>query len=165
MHCKKNKERGCSVVEHSQRRVQCDGQQAVHNDRDCPWEDTSQAVNLPAVWGEVAEIDHGANHREHEHVHPLEALPDLGQLSEEVGVVLFLCSRTPAHIDREHVRKDRQEDMEGDTTEEDHEERHPLEVLEEGTEERGFTNAVAHDSEADVGETVEHDEQDDEDLP
>ena len=114
---------------------------------------------------EASEVDHASDHEGHEHVHPLEALPDLGQLGEEVGVVLFLGCGTPAHVDTEHVRANGEEDVERYTTEEDHEEGHPLEVLEEGTQETGLTDTVAHDGEADVGHSVEHDEQDDEDLP
>jgi hypothetical protein len=135
----------------------------VHHHGDRPRKNTRQAIDLPAVGRKLAEVDHAADHREHEHVHPLEAFPDLGQLRKEVGVVLFFGRGTPAHVDGEHVRANGQQDVERDAAEEDHEEWHPLEVLEEGAEERGFADTVAHDSEADVGQTVEHDEQDDED--
>jgi hypothetical protein len=134
----------------------------VHHHGDRPRKNTRQTINLPTVGRKVAKVDHAADHREHEHVHPLEALPDLGELSEEVGVVLLLGRCAPAHVDGEHVRANGQKDVERDTTKEYHEEWHPLEVLEESAKERGFANSVPHDSETDVGQAVEHDEQDDE---
>ena len=128
-------------------------------------QDSSQTSNLPAVGSETSEVDHGSDHANHDHIHPLEAFPNLGNFREEVGVVLLLGCGTPTHVDAEHVRADGEEDMEGNTTKEDHEEGHPLEVLKEGTEQTGLTNTVAHDGEADVGHSVEDDKQDDEDLP
>ena len=114
---------------------------------------------------EASEVDHAADHEDHDHVHPLEALPYLWDFGEEVGVVLFLGCGSPAHIDGEHMRADGKQDVERDSAEEDTEEWHPLEVLEEGTQQTGFADAEAHDREADIGHSVEDDDQDDEDVP
>lgn len=135
----------------------------MHHDCDRPRKNTGQAINLPAVGRKLAEVDHATDHREHEHVHPLKTFPDLGKLLEEVRVVLLLGRGAPAHVDAEHVRADGQQDMERDATKENHEERHPLEVFEKSSKKGGFSNAVAHDGEADVREAVENDKQDDED--
>lgn len=54
--------------------------------------------------------------------------------------------------------------MERNPTKEDHEERHPFEVLEKSSKKGGFSNTVAHNGEADVREPVENNKQDDEDY-
>jgi len=113
-------------------------------------QDGSETGDFPTVRGEASKVDHASDHGNHDQVHPLEALPDLGEFGEEVGVVLLLGCSSPAHIDAEHVRADGKEDVERDTTEEDHEEGHPLEVLEKGTNQTGLTDTVAHNGEADV---------------
>lgn len=112
---------------------------------------------------EAAEIDHAAQNGNHQHVHPLEASDDLGDLSEEVGVVLFFGGGTPVHVDAEHVCADGEEDVEGYAAEEDHEEWHPFEVLQERGQETHFSEPVAHDCKTDVGEEVEDDQKRDED--
>lgn len=95
-----------SVVEHSQRWVESDGKQAVHHYCDRPRKNTSQAINLPAVGCELAEVDHTTDHGEHEHVHPLESFPDFGKFLKEVGVILLFGRGAPAHVDAKHVRAD-----------------------------------------------------------
>lgn len=113
-------------------------------------QDGGEAGDFPTVGSEASKVNHASDHGNHDQVHPLEALPDLWDLGEEVGVVLLLGCGSPAHVDGEHVRENGEEDVERDTTEEDHEEGHPLEVLEEGTDQTGLTDTVAHDGEADV---------------
>lgn len=103
----------------------------MHDDRHGPGQNAGQAVDFPTVRSIFSKVDHGAYHGEHEEVHPLEALPDLGQLGEEVGVVFFLGGCAPGHVDAEHVGENSEEDMERYTTEKDHEEGHPLHVFEE----------------------------------
>lgn len=112
---------------------------------------------------EAAEVNHATDEGKHEHVHPLKALPDLGQFGEEVGVVLLLGCGTPAHVDAEHVRADGEQDVERDTTEEDHKEGHPLDVFSKGTDKAGLTDTITHDGKAGVGHQVEDNQQGDED--
>ncbi len=114
---------------------------------------------------EDAEVDHGADQRDHHHVHPLEPGEDLGHLGEEVGVVLLLGGRAPVHVDAEHVGHDGQEDVEGDAAEEDDEERHPLEVLSERLEQTLLAETVSQDRERDIGHDVEDKEERHEDYP
>lgn len=78
----------------------------MHYDREGPRQHTRQTIDLPAVWGEVTQVYHAADHGNHEHVHPLETLPDLGHLCKEVGVGLLFSSCTPGHVDAEHVGAD-----------------------------------------------------------
>lgn len=110
----------------------------------------------------ASKVDHATDHGNHDHIHPLEALPNLGQFGEEVGVVLFLGSSAPTHVDGEHVRAEGEKNVERDTSEEDHEEGHPLDVFDHGANQAGFTETVAHDGHAYVGHAVEDDDQDDE---
>jgi len=77
----------------------------VHHDRDRLWQHTSQPIDLLAMGREVAQIDHPADREEYETIYPLEPLPDLWQLGEEVGVVLLLSRCTPAHVDVLNVMK------------------------------------------------------------
>lgn len=90
-----------------------------------------QARNLPPARCKVPEVDHGADGCKHQHVHPLEAFPDLRNFPKEVGVLLFFCGGAPAHVDIEHVSANSQEDVKGNASEKEDEERGPLGVLQE----------------------------------
>lgn len=61
--------------------------------------------------------------------------------------------------------KEREEDVEGDTTEEDGEHGHPFEILDKGAEETLFTQTIAQDCQADVSCSREDDQESDEDTP
>ena len=121
--------------------------------------------DLPTPWREAAQVDHAADARHDEHVHPLEVLEDLGDLLEEIRGFGFLGGGAPLHVDAEHVSEQREEDVEGDAAEEDGEHGHPLEVLGQGAEERLLAETVAEDGQADVTGAGEDDEQRDEDTP
>jgi len=85
-----------------------------------------------------------------------EALEDLGDFHPEVGTLDFLLRRTPSDIEREKVGKDGLGDVDGQSTEEDEEERNPSKVLEESTQEVPKPEAVLQEGECNVTSGREH---------
>jgi hypothetical protein len=136
----------------------------VRRQQDRERHDGGQVGDLPAPGGGGTEIDHPADQGQDAGVHPLEIAEDLGYLLEEVRVVLFLGGGAPLHVDAEHVREDRQVEVEGQAAEEDREQAQPFEVLEERRQKAFLSQAVPHDREADVAQPGEDNQETQEDC-
>jgi hypothetical protein len=102
----------CSVVEDHQTRVERKGPEHMRADHHRHRRDRSETFDLPSVRSEVAQVDHPADQWDHQQIHPLEALEDLGQLLEEIGVILLLSGGTPVHVDTEHMGQKSHTEME-----------------------------------------------------
>ena len=153
------------VVEHHQTRVQHQRRQRMESQVDRQRHNRSIIRNRPVRVRESSQVNHTANDQENEDVHPLERLEDLGQLLEEVGVLLLLGGGAPLHVDVEEVGQQRERDVEGDAAEEAGHQRRPLEVLDQAAEEGAFAGAVAEEGEGDVAEQVEDYDQGEQDVP
>ncbi|KAL9028704.1 MAG: hypothetical protein Q9196_002973 [Gyalolechia fulgens] len=89
-------------------------------------------LNLPIRTDEAAccKNDHADDADKSKEHAELELLKHFGHFDEEVGELGFLRSRTPRHVDFEHVREKSLRNMEGETTQEDTQHEGPLEVQE-----------------------------------
>lgn len=112
-------------------------------------------------------IRHKVGRRKDNHTHntnqrkrnaELEPLEHFRHFDEEVGEFGLLGGRTPSHVDLEHVGKKCLGDVKGETAEEDAEHQDPFEVFEQGTEEGSVADAVSHDGQCDVSQSVEYDD-------
>lgn len=93
--------------------------------------DRNDAGDPPAVRGKARKIDHAPYYWDHRGIHPLETLDNLGHFLEEVRVFFFLGGGAPRHLDLEHMRQNRNAEMERQAAEEDGHQWQPLEVLKE----------------------------------
>ena len=143
--------------ESHQRRIQCNRQQQMTNRNRCHRQDSNKICDMPAVRDEwrngqnnhTSDTDNGKRNAK------LEPLQHLRDLNKEIRELCFFRRSTPCHVDLEHVCEQSLRDMEGETTEEDSKHENPFEILEECAEEGFLADAVAHEGESDVSETVE----------
>ena len=95
----------------------------------------SKLIDLPVVrnqvskWTNSSQNDHPDDHKEAIKKREFELFEDLGDFFEESCASSFFRSRTPGHIDAEHVRKYGLRNMQGDATEKDGQEEDPFQVL------------------------------------
>lgn len=85
-----------------------------------------------------------------------ERFEDLGNLLEEVRVLLLLGCCTPLHVDVKQVREQCQADMERETAEENRHHGCPLEILNYGAEQCALASAVSDDGKSNATDQVEH---------
>jgi len=97
--------------------------------------DSAVLLDFPTSWCKATEVDHATNAGHKNEVHPHEALEDLWNFLEEIGVLDFLGSGTPLHVNAKHVSENSAIEMEWQTAEEDAEHGHPFEVFGERGEE------------------------------
>ena len=81
-----------------------------------------------------------------------------GDFAEEGGVLRFLRCRTPSHVDAEEMREESLRDVNAHAAEEDHQQRDPGVVLDEGGENALLAEAIAQDSERQVTKPGEDDD-------
>lgn len=80
-------------------------------------------------WANSSQNDHSDDHNDAKEEGEFELFEDLGDFFEESCASGFFRSRTPGHVDAEHVREYGLRYMQGDATEEDGEEEDPFQVL------------------------------------
>ena len=104
-----------------------------------------RALNIISSRSEATQVNHTTNNDNHDQVHVLELLENLGQFNEEIRFLRFLRGSAPLLVDSAEVTEDRESEVEGQTAEEDGEHGHPFEVFEKGTEEGALAKTVAED--------------------
>ena len=77
-------------------------------------------------WANSGQNDHPDDDDEAEDQGEFELFEDLGDFFEESGISSFFRSRTPAHVDAEHVREYGLGNMQRDTAKEYGEENDPF---------------------------------------
>jgi hypothetical protein len=147
-----------------QLRVQRNGQQEVVRYQQTHGECSSEDSNLPVLRHGEGKSKHHADHGEAEGEGELEALDDVANGLEEGDVIDFLGCCAPLHVDAEHVAQQSLRNVQRHTTEEDCDERDPLEVCPETLEEAHLTDAVAQHSQREVSESCEHNDDGEVDL-
>ena len=115
-------------------------------------------LNLPTPRRKTSKENHDSHKRHNTHIHPLKALENLRHLLKEITVLRLLRRRTPLHINTEHMRQQRQIQMETQPAKENSEQRHPREVLEQTGQKALFAETVAEDGEGDVADAGEDDD-------
>lgn len=132
---------------------------------DSHWQSCRDSSYLPAFGSKTSQVDHARNANYDTNIHPLERLEDLWDFLEEIRRLGLFRSCAPFHVDAEHMGEESKEKVEGESTKEDGEHRHPLEILDECRNQCLLSEAVAKNSETDIAEAAEHDYESNEDLP
>ena len=124
----------------------------------------NEQVNLPLPRYRVR-VQH-SHHDDNQNVdgeRVLELLEHHWDFVEEGRIRSFLAGSTPLHVDAEEMRQDSLGDVQGETTDENTEDRDPFEAFPESGQECLFARTIADDPEGEVTETVEDDDDGEED--
>lgn len=123
-----------------------------------------ELVDPPQRRRKLRQVNHRRDHDDAERERDPELLEQLGDFDEEGRVLDFLHRGAPLHIHPEQMREDGAAEVDGDAAEEDVEQEHPLEVLENGSQEADLADAVAVNGDGEHAEAAEDDDDGEEDA-
>lgn len=138
-----------------QLRVKHNGQQEVENNHRTHRPNSDELRDPPVLLQCKSHGNHDSSHTSAEHEAPLELSQHPADSNKETNVFTLLGSGTPFERPAEEVREEGLRNVQGDAAKKYGEERDPLHICPEPTENILFLDAVAEDSEGDVSEDTE----------